>query len=141
MSATLTRNEEATPDQMGDLIPVFVYGTLRVGHGNHSWAIEAVRHYVTDVTAEGAIYFVGPYGGYPVAKFDEPGTILGDILWMDAGHPTYREVVRMEIGAGYELRTVAVSTDEGEVKCQAFHYIRRPGGPQIPSGDWSTAEL
>lgn len=141
MSDTLTRNEEATPDQLGDLVPVFVYGTLRVGQGNFRWACEAVRSYIRDCTAEGRIYFVHDRWGYPVAKLDETGTILGDVLWMDNRHPTYDEVYRMEISAGYEIRTVPVQTPDGELKCLAFHYIDKPRGVWIESGDWARESM
>lgn len=138
--SVLTINEQEHSDNLSDLIPVFVYGTLRVGHGNFTWAADAVVYVLPDCTAEGRIYFVHHGGGYPVAKFDEVGTILGDILWFDPKHPEYESVVSMEIGAGYELRQVSVTTPEGDtMDCQTFHYRHKPGGPRIEDGDWAKA--
>lgn len=140
MTSVLTLNEQEHTDNLSDLVPVFVYGTLRVGHGNFSWASDAVVYALIDCTAEGRIYFVTQDRGYPVAKFDETGTILGDVLWFDPKHPDYESVVQMEVNAGYELRPISVKTpQDGSMECQTFHYVHRPRGQRIMDGDWAKA--
>lgn len=136
----ITVSEMEHSDSTKDLVPVFVYGTLRLGHNNFSWAQDAVVYALTDCTAEGTIYFVSPGGGYPVAKFDEVGTIIGDVLWFDPKHPEYNAVVQMEINAGYELRSITITHPDGtKMQCLTFHYLRKPGGPRIEDGDWAKA--
>lgn len=135
---TLTAPDLSVPNDADDLLRVFVYGTLRVGHGNFEWAADAVKYALIDARTAGRVYFVHGRGGYPVAKFDEDGTIVGDVLWFDPRHPMFSEVVRMEIGAGYSCREVIASHDEyPDVECMGFHYERTPGGAWIPSGNWA----
>lgn len=125
---------------MSELVPVFVYGTLREGQGNWQWAKEAVRHSDLNVRTSGRIYFCSGRTGFPVAKLDEAGSIVGDVLWFDPDHPTFDDVVQMEVGAGYECRDIEVITSESEtIECMAFHYAWRPRGDLIPDGDWVRA--
>lgn len=133
---TMTSDEVLLENVEGNLIPVFVYGTLRVGQGNFRWAQEAVRHVLLNCTTKGRIYFVHGRRGFPVAKLDEEGTILGDVLWFDPQHPDFDGVVSMELGAGYEMKDVTVTTEDGELEACAFHYIWDDMGEWIRSGDW-----
>lgn len=136
MSATLVRDEIENPDAE-DAVPVFVYGTLRYGEGNYQWCSDAVVAVLRDCHTDGRIYWVSGRSGYPVAKLDEEGEIIGDILWFDPSHRAYHDVVAMEIGAGYEVRKVSVRCQGGELReASAFHYVRAPRGHLIPSGDW-----
>ena len=120
------------------MIPVFVYGTLRPGDYNHGrWGL-AEDNVMRGVTAPGALYHVSPWSRvYPCAKFDEEGTITGDILFFEEGSDHLAGIDRMEIGAGYEVREGVVTLPDGkEMKCQAYHYVRKAPGPRIESGDW-----
>lgn len=138
MTATLIEYLTA-PHEEGfePLVPVFVYGTLRVDQYNYDWCKRAVRHSVIDCKAKGNLYWVHDKSGYPVAKFDEDGEIIGDVLYFDPTSKTYDDVVSMELGAGYEVREIEVRTPEGEtLECIAFHYVDRPRGEWIKSGDW-----
>lgn len=130
------------PQEHSDpLVPIFVYGTLRVGQGNYTWAKQCVRHEIIECVAQGRIYFVGPYGGFPVARFDQGGRIVGDVLYCDPAERTYDEMVQMELGAGYESREIEVVTPDGDtLECLAFHYLYEPRGSWIPSGDWVNAK-
>lgn len=137
---TLTAPSLIVPNDADDLVRVFVYGTLRVGHGNFQWCSDAVRYALIDARTDGRIYFVNGTRGYPVAKFDEEGTILGDVLWFDPDHPDFADVVRMEIGAGYTCQDIIVRHDEyPDIECMGFHYVRSPRGVWIQSGDWASA--
>lgn len=139
---TLTTNPvlEGTSWGSAPLIPVFVYGTLRIGEGNYEWAKEAVRHEVTNCTTPGRIYFCGSSLSYPVAKFEEEGTIKGDLLWFDPDHPVFGQVVDMEIHAGYVVQEIEVIDGDGDShEALGFQYVRQPLGDLIPSGDWKRA--
>lgn len=120
------------------MIPVFVYGTLRPGDYNHSRHGLDEDNVVRGVTAPGALYHVSSsYKAYPCAKFDQCGTIIGDILFFEEGSRDLERIDRMEEGAGYEIREVIVTLPDGsQMKCQAYHYVRDPRGPRIESGDW-----
>lgn len=137
---TMLEERTAPGGREGDpLVPVFVYGTLRVGQYNFSWAQEAVVDTIQNCTAKGALYFVDGRFGYPVAKFDEEGEIKGDVLWFDPAHEEYQSVVRMELGAGYEVREIEVRTESETIEAIAFHYLRPTRGNPIPDGDWVKA--
>jgi gamma-glutamylcyclotransferase (GGCT)/AIG2-like uncharacterized protein YtfP len=121
-------------------VAMFVYGTLRPGQWNHSGDGE-VRPPMEGCTIEGRIYFVWDNSGYPVAKLDEEGRIIGDVLFLDDESSEYESIVRMERGAGYEPRDVAVriEDEDGTVRefgAVAWHYIDKPRGELIRSGDW-----
>ncbi len=137
MTNLLTDPAIISERQHRDLTPVFVYGTLRIGEWNYRWAQPAIRSELADCVAEGSIYFVMPDGGYPVAKLDEAGEIIGDVLWFDTSHPEYHSVVEMEIGAGYTMREITVLTpDDEKLVVVSFHFIHTPRGDLIASGDW-----
>jgi len=134
----LVREWNAIAGEGGHRLPLLAYGTLRVGEGNYSWAKEAVLDEIPNVQAVGSLYHVRPYmRAYPVAKFDRPGVIIGDLLIMHADHPVTDSVIRMEEGAGYELRKIMVQMPDGsEREAFGFHYLYEPDGPRIVSGNW-----
>lgn len=111
----------------------FVYGTLRPGDYNHErvgGSTDARR-----ATASGRLYCVFPSGGYPGAKFQEEGTIVGDVVYF--GHKRWPFIMDMETGAGYSLVEIPVTYEDGSVETmRAFQYDRQPDGPWIESGDW-----
>jgi len=120
------------------VIALFVYGTLRVGQGNYRWlAHQLPEPPLEGCLADGRLFHVWQsWGGFPVAKFDEPGTVWGDLLFMESSSDVFAEIAWMEEGAGYVLRQVPVLTPYNElVSALAWHYPGRPGDP-IPSGDW-----
>lgn len=122
---------------MTPLIPLFAYGTLRADQGNYSWTSDCVIRTDLNCTTTGRIYFVSTRMGYPVAKLDEDGTIFGDVLWCDPDHKSYDDIMRMELGAGYEVREIdAYTTECNLIECIAFHYRYDPWGDLIASGDW-----
>ena len=119
---------------MADLVPMFVYGTLRPGSYNAWYASDRVDR---DCTVNGRIYFVSREGGYPVAKLDEEGTIHGDVIWLEDDSDDYAAICAMEEGAGYTSRWVEVVDSEGQsYEAWAWHYDYEPGGRWIESGDW-----
>lgn len=138
LTLPLAPSQIAVPGTGDSLIPVFVYGTLRIGQYNYKqWAEGGIRKFEQDCVANGAIYFVSRDGGYPVAKFDEPGIIKGDVLWFDRYSLEWGYVLEMEYGAGYTLVDIEARNQRGETfDCLGFDYVRKPAGPLIEGGDW-----
>lgn len=122
------------------MIKAFVYGTLRIGQYNYEWSSGDVVDEIANVTTTGDLYFVDPYGrGYPVAKLDGSGTIIGDVLVYPDDSDDWAKVYYMESHAGYELREIVVDTPAGPLGAVAWHYVHRPVGPKIEDGDWCRA--
>lgn len=118
-------------------IPIFVYGTLRPSEYNFRRTGGAVK-VDWNMRANGRLYhaFKAPERMYPGARFDEEGTIVGDVLWYKEGSSALRSVVAMEIGAGYSMVEIKVENADGEhMEVYAFQY-ERPHGERIESGDW-----
>ncbi len=119
------------------LIPMFVYGTLRPGRYNAWYSAERIDR---NCTTNGQIFFVSELGGFPVAKLDAEGTIIGDVIWLEEGGEDHVSIDRMERGAGYEMRSIQVCTPEGRTfEAYAWHYKYEPMGPLIEDGDWVKA--
>lgn len=120
------------------MIALFVYGTLRVGEGNYRW-VERHLEYppLEGCLADGSMHHVwGEWAGFPVVKFDEPGTVWGDLLFMDSSSEVFAEIAWMEEGAGYVLRQVPVLTPDNELVAALGWHYPRPAGRRIASGDW-----
>ena len=115
-------------------VRVFVYGTLREGAYNNLRVGRSNEFRAATTT--GRIYHVDPHGyAYPVAKFDEEGTIVGEVHEFDERRWNY--IVVMEEGAGYRAVPVIVTYDDGETEeVLGWQYIHSPRGPLIESGDW-----
>jgi gamma-glutamylcyclotransferase (GGCT)/AIG2-like uncharacterized protein YtfP len=122
------------------VIALFAYGTLRVGEPNFHWVERHLEYMpVPGCLADGQLFHVwGDHAGFPVARFDLPGTVWGDLLFMESTSEVFREIAWMEEGAGYLLRQVPVLTPNNEVvEALGWHYPR-PAGARISSGDWLT---
>lgn len=117
---------------------IFVYGTLRPGEGNY-WIESAVEDLEERCTARGTMRFVFHTGGYPVVDFDlTEHTIVGTLLWMDDETRHFRDMMEMELGAGYQEREIEVTRADGsKVTATAFHYPRiERCGELVPFQDW-----
>lgn len=121
------------------IIPVFVYGSLRVGEWNYPVAEPCVQEYEQDAATPGLVWFAFR-DGYPVAHFISScaGMIQGDVLWCDTEDPAYEHMQRMEQGAGYEQREIEVILANGQrMDATGFHYLGVPRPDLlITSGDW-----
>ncbi|MEU5423232.1 gamma-glutamylcyclotransferase family protein [Streptomyces sp. NPDC020667] len=67
-----------------ELLPVFVYGTLRPGRRNHTAFLLGRTVAEEPARMRGATLYEGP--GYPYAVADPEGEIAGEVLWLQADH-------------------------------------------------------
>jgi gamma-glutamylcyclotransferase (GGCT)/AIG2-like uncharacterized protein YtfP len=133
----------ATLGSVSEHIACFVYGTLRVGQGNHRWAKDGTdeRLNLIGATARGDLYFVSGRGAFPVANLDGSGIIHGDVIFFDPDSEEYRSVCSMERGAGYEARLIDVTLpNDSVIVAEAWHYRHPPRGEQIMDGDWAASQ-
>ncbi len=119
---------------------LFMYGTLRVGHWNHPMLSEGVISSYMNVTTEGKLYYAkyrDMQAGFPCARFDHDGIIVGDLLVVDAEHEGVQDTHRMEIGAGYVPRDIVINLEDGTpMPAVGWQWKREELGKHIVTGDW-----
>lgn len=131
--------------KQGKAIPLFVYGTLRVGEALYSYYNSGVVKERHEATSPGVLYFPFHYQ-FPGARFDEEGTIIGDILWYPLSAASLLEVITMELRAGYSLVKVNVTYERKtgrphrkEIEALAFqHNYSDSSCERVPGGDWKS---
>jgi gamma-glutamylcyclotransferase (GGCT)/AIG2-like uncharacterized protein YtfP len=133
--------------------PVFVYGTLRSGEGNYSWALAGKTASETRATLTGAV--MHDNGGFPfVTMLDatETNQVIGDLMYINPddyflvmnsldGLEGYRGPGNP--GNMYDRVLVTVTTEDG-TEVEAYTYLvasdlyeyRVSRLPVIDSGDW-----
>lgn len=119
---------------------LFVYGTLRPGERLHSWILPAILDEKRGTTP-GRLYGLAgrPNFSFPVADLTATdGIVQGDVYEVDLGNHVVHEVIEMERNAGYVVRTVQVTLEDGTVvDALAFHEPSSKWyGPRIPNDDW-----
>lgn len=126
----------------GKSVPMFFYGTLRVGDYNHRHFDQGVTKVKKEAQAKGVLYFPG-HVGYPGARFDEEGTMIGDLLWYPVDSMSLVGIFRMEIGAGYTAQvidaTYARKTERPRrktIKAISFQYEESRYGYRSGRADW-----
>ena len=131
-------------------LPFFVYGTLRAGEGNHSWALAGKTASEVPATLAGGEMYTN--GGYPyVIRTDNPAeVVVGEI--MTPTDAMYEQVLtaldRLETYVPgrednhYDRVVVEVTTTDGET-VRAFTYVASPSMydharsfPRVLSGDF-----
>jgi gamma-glutamylcyclotransferase (GGCT)/AIG2-like uncharacterized protein YtfP len=117
---------------------VFVCGSLRKGESNH----ERFKGFGDNLVATGTIsgVLLRSLGDYPalVPSPNVTDLVFGEVYEISDG---LGEVIdRWEREAGYEVRTVRVTSSNGEVEAQAYFYSN-PGSiarhPVVEGGDWA----
>ncbi|NGQ95350.1 gamma-glutamylcyclotransferase [Brevibacillus sp. SYP-B805] len=140
---------------MNQQLPVFVYGSLRHGFGNHRLYLAPYPHEAYPAKAKGLLYHL-PVSGYPAvlqAGEADASWVYGEVVFIPAD--VYPRVLagldELETYYGpddprneYEREMVAVTRlDTGE-ELQAFIYVKRGEqerlarqiGIPVPEGDW-----
>lgn len=134
-----------------DLLPVFVYGTLRNGLGNYQHILEGNTVREEPATMSGATMLDA--GGFPFVIAEGEGTIIGEVMYLDPEYATLTmaRLDRLEGYRGpgvpgnmYEREQVTVTSADG-IPFTAYAYITSAGFrrhtndmPVIASGDWTT---
>lgn len=135
-----------------DLLPVFVYGTLRNGLGNYERIL--LGNTVDERPASLRHATMLDAGGFPFVIAEGEGTVVGEVMYLDPENADYTmaRLDRLEGYRGpglpgnmYERERVTVRFDDG-TETTAFAYITAKGFrrhtrdmPIIASGDWKRA--
>lgn len=151
----LTTSPEGVPyDQQ---LPVFVYGTLRPGHGNYSWSLDGKT--VNEQTGRMPGGTMWTNGGFPyVAEIDDPDSpgVVGNMIDVEETHwdQVRHDLDRLEgfspgEGFNHYVRVVRdIELDDGTTQ-RAWVYLASPevarklddDWPRVPSGDFESDAL
>ena len=129
-------------------LPFFVYGTLRVGFGNHRTfplgSIVSVQRARLDGASMSTV-------GFPYVWRTPTGTVVGEVMTIDPDlyEQTVRNLDGLEGYRGpgmsnhYEREVVEVTLEETGETIQAYVYLvdeaRGSSYTRVPSGDFATA--
>jgi gamma-glutamylcyclotransferase (GGCT)/AIG2-like uncharacterized protein YtfP len=125
--------------QKGELIELFVYGTLRTGEPLHDWIAEDIFR-KCEATTAGYLYKLRN-AEYPAAIFglDTPNRIHGEVVTV-ALTDSVVACIEMEQAAGYVCRWVDVTFENGvRAKALSFEFTMMSKdvlGEKIEGGDW-----
>lgn len=130
---------------MQQQLPVFVYGTLRRGYGNHSRFADAATA-ISVATFENASMFAG---GVPFVRRTETGTVIGELVDIDPAQYEFvmKRLDQLEGFNGvnakwnlYDRERVTVTVDGGGTR-EAWTYLASEdlcrGKTPVPSGDYT----
>lgn len=135
---------------MTRILPVFVYGSLLPGFGNHNRYVKPYPHTLQPAIVRGHLYHFS--AGYPGLLRGESGTVKGALLTFSKD--VYEEALagldELEdyFGPGdprneYERVEESVMKMPGgeEIRAFLYRYVKedwaRREGIYIPSGDWA----
>jgi gamma-glutamylcyclotransferase (GGCT)/AIG2-like uncharacterized protein YtfP len=129
-----------TQDVDANYIVTFVYGTLRPGEGNY-WIEPDVVKFWEPAYTKGRMYASGiPFVDF--VGYQKGDRVTGTVLVMKQGDLA-ADMIRMELGAGYEAMTVPVevTVDDASVtvECLVWQYAigeRSRFASHVPSGDF-----
>jgi gamma-glutamylcyclotransferase (GGCT)/AIG2-like uncharacterized protein YtfP len=125
---------------------VFVYGTLRHGEGNWSWALKDAADLIGYASTPGEMYTLGGFPGVILPTTDDRAAgkvVKGEVF--ACSDETLKTLDRLESeGSMYHRRLVSVEysrmvsdVPEPPRTVYIYEYGRIPPRPSlIPSGDW-----
>ena len=121
-----------------DVIPLFVYGTLRTGQGLHDWIADAV---VDSEPATVVGYELRDLGPYPLMIPAEGQVVYGELMWVKRTHPATMRTIAMELRSGYTLDMPEVEGDNVNVPIPALCFVYPDALaasrlPRVPENDW-----
>ena len=111
-------------------IPVFVYGTLKRGHGNHR-AMEGATFLGEAQTVERYALHVQ---GLPMVDRNNPvSPIHGELYLVDSA--TFADLDRLEGHPRFYRRQLTrVVLADGAIRAAWMYFIEKPDGPIVESG-------
>jgi gamma-glutamylcyclotransferase (GGCT)/AIG2-like uncharacterized protein YtfP len=121
-------------------VPLFTYGTLRVGGHRHDW-VKGIVVSSHQGKVEGYDLFASEHVDYPaMAKSRYSNHVVhGDLYWLKVGK-SFLELVQMELNVGYHMNLVEVAVPQlaEPVLALSFTFPRAPRHDwnRILSGDW-----
>jgi gamma-glutamylcyclotransferase (GGCT)/AIG2-like uncharacterized protein YtfP len=121
-----------------DVIPMFVYGTLRPGCDLHYWIQDAV---VDHEPATVVGYELRDLGPYPLMIRAEGQVVYGELLWVKRSHPSTMRTIGMELASGYTLDMPEVEGDMVNLPIPALCFVwdridAAASLPRVPENDW-----
>ena len=113
---------------------VFVYGTLKRGHGNHAWFLGESKFLGTGRTAES--YAMHVAYGFPTVVASPPlYPVEGELYAVSLA--TLAELDRLEGHPSFYTRRLAGVTHEDGSEVEAWMYFGRPAGTRwLARGFW-----
>jgi gamma-glutamylcyclotransferase (GGCT)/AIG2-like uncharacterized protein YtfP len=126
-----------------EYLPVFVYGTLRYGHGNFYAHLNGRVFDIVAAHIKGSIYPVRPSGGFPCLFLDEEGTVRGDLMYVhEDKYPHVMYALDGLEGEGYMYVRKKAMVDSAKGKSvlawvYEWNLGRKGLGKKITSGDWN----
>ena len=103
----------------------YVYGSLRKGHYNFK-SFSGISYIKTTKLKGWDLFSLGSYPGIKPGK----GTLVVDLVEMD--NATYKQVLKMELGAGYSEIDITIDGISGKFFPYNYNLTEL-----VPSGDWS----
>jgi len=123
----------AAEEQGPALARVFVYGTLKRGHGNHRLLEGGGARYAGDAQVAGTMH---DYGAFPAVSLSGRGTIHGEVYEVTnetlsrldrlEGTPTFYQRTRVRMSTGMEAWIYVMNSD------------RLADTRRVPSGRWES---
>lgn len=151
-----TDTPDGAPIDYQAQLPVFVYGTLRAGRGNHEWTLGGAVANNRPASLDGVVMWTN--GSFPYAgETDDPDArVVGELIDIEPDQWDQRllaldqlEGFRSTEAPERNLYTRAVRNIDVDGKAvQAWVYLAAPGRsrsfdrmyPRIPSGDFNDSD-
>ena len=132
------------PECPNDFVRIFVYGSLRKGHYNHSRCLNNDAKFIGNASLKGFGLF--SLGYFPaIADMDRPDiAVMGEIY--DVPEYAYKRIDGMEIGAGYDRQQGEVRLLTGEIVNATYwdmpweKLVKYYQAPLVQDGDWTRHE-
>ena len=135
--------EHPTPQHEQQVIPCFVYGSLRTGLYNHVMAVDSMVGPALPAVVHGFELYANKSDTYPYLAQAGEGDVKGEVLLLVFGRD-FERIRAMEEGAGYDTRAIKADVEfpDGETKTidvvAWVHDDRLANrrGTKVEDGDW-----
>lgn len=120
-------------DNHPEVLPLFVYGTLRVGGDEHSRLSHLIEGYTERALVRGELHHHTD-GNWPVLTTGDR-LVIGDIVPVRAGAELWDLLCSYELAWGYSLTWLPREDNSGRLLTCTWEWAYGTG-PLIASGDW-----